>query len=228
MKIALPCLAIAMMSTTAGADPGREGPGACPSGAQLVEFARRAFSNADGLKNMKIQPNQLVCRVLRARVPTWLITFADTGCGDARVDAAMIVQNGALTWIEPGFYELGMRCRGGIWQPADLDGDGSDELLWVQDYDGHEGYRRRWLTVMAVSNGEPTESGQLALASRGANEGHDHYSYDCSASYRLVPALHGAQQIELVGHGYVRAPNDRCPKDGRHVYIWKGGKLIEP
>lgn len=226
MKLALVCVATAMMPTTAGADTGHKGASACPTGAQLVEFARRAFPNVDDQKNAKIQPKDLVCRVLRARVPTWLITFADAECGDVGAGAAAIVQNGAVTWSEPGFYGPGTPCRGGTWQAADLDGDSNDELLWFQEYEGHERSGHRSLTVMVVADGKPTESDQLALASRGSYDG-AHYTRDCSASYRLVPAPHGAQWIELVGHGYVVDHADRCPKDGRHVYAWKGGKLIE-
>jgi hypothetical protein len=227
MKLALVCVAMAMMPATAGADTGRKGASACPPGAQLVEFARRAFSNVDDLKNAKIAANGLVCRVLRARAPTWLITFANAGCGGIGAGAAVIVQNGAVTWSEPGFYGRGTPCRGGTWQAADLDGDSNDELLWFQEDEGHERSGARSLTVMAVANGKPTESDQLALASRGSYDGDGHYTWDCSASYRLVPAPHGAQWIELVGHGHVVDLDDRCPKNGRHLYSWNGGKLIE-
>jgi hypothetical protein len=110
MKVALACVATAMMSTTAGADPGRNGAGACPTGAKMVELARRAFSD------VKIEPNDLVCRVLRARVPTWLVTFAESGCGGAVAGAAAIVQNGVVKWSQPGFGGAGAPCRGGTWQ----------------------------------------------------------------------------------------------------------------
>lgn len=227
MRLALVCVAMAVMPTTAGADTGHNGASACPTGAQLVEFARRAFPNVDDLKNAKIKPKDLACRVLRARVPTWLITFANAGCGGVGAGAAAIVQNGAVTWSEPGFYSPGTPCNDGTWQAADLDGDSNDELLWFQEYEGHERSGHRSLTVMAVANGKPTESDQLALASLGTYDGNGRFSWNCSASYRLVPAPHGAQWIELVGHGHALDPDDRCPKNGRHVYAWKGGKLIE-
>lgn len=227
MKLALVGVAMAVIPATAAADAGRTRAGACPTGAHLVELARRAFPDAENQKNAPIAPNDLVCHVLRARVATWLITFAHTGCGDVGAGAAAIVQNGAVTWSEQGFYGPGTPCHGGTWQAADLDGDGNDELLWFQESMGHESSGHRSLTVMAVANGEPTERDQLGLASRGSAEGNGHYSWDCSASYRLVPAPHGAQWIELVGHRYARDPDDRCPKDGRHVYAWKAGKLIE-
>jgi hypothetical protein len=226
MNRALAWLAMALLATPAVAAPRRDGPGTCPTGTKLVELARRAFSAVPDLKGAKIKPQDLVCRGMRARVPTWLLTFADPGCGGLGAGAAAIIQNGVVTWSEPGFYAPGTPCRGGTWQPADLDGDGNDELLWFQDYEGHEGSGSRSLTVMALVNGKPAESGELALESRGSSEGNGHNSYECSASYRLVPAPHGAQRIELVGHGH--APDDRCPKDGRHVYAWTGGKLIEP
>ncbi len=104
-------------------------------------------------------------------VATWLITFAHTGCGDVGAGTAVIVQNGAVTWSEQGVYCPGIPCHGGTWQAADLDDDGNDELLWFQEYMGHESSGERSLTVMAVANGEPTESDRLALASRGSAEG---------------------------------------------------------
>jgi len=49
MKLALVCVAMAMMPTAAGADTGRKGASACPTGAQLVELARRGFPDMDDM-----------------------------------------------------------------------------------------------------------------------------------------------------------------------------------
>lgn len=219
MRFALACVAMAMIPAAARAEPQGKSPG-CPGGGKLVELVRGAFPD------MPIKPSDLVCRVLRARAPTWLITFAASGCGDPGAGAAAIVQSGAVTWSDPGFGAPGTPCRGGTWQAADLDGDGSDELLLFEDYQGHEGFARRSLGVMAIESGKPVPGDGLALASRGSRLDGGRYTWECSAGYRLVPAQHGARRIQLVGHGHV--PDADCPKDGRHVYAWQRGKLIEP
>jgi len=226
MKSALAWIAMAMLATPVVAAPRLNAPGTCPTGTKLVELASRAFSNVPDLKDAKIQTQHLVCRALRAGAPTWLLTFADPGCGGLGAGAAAIVENGVVTWRQPGFFAPGTPCRGATWEPADLDGDGNDELLLFEDDERHDGSGHRSLAVMAIANGKPSDGGGLALSSRGSAEGDGRYTWDCSAIYRLVPGPRRSQQIELVGRGHVA--DQGCPEDGRHVYAWRAGKLIEP
>lgn len=206
MKRVLICLGLAIVSTTASA--------ACPTGAQLVALAQSAFAElADA------QPEQLACQPLRAHAPTWLITFANAECGSA----AAIVEGGAVTWHQ-GPDAPGWPCRADSWQAADLDGDGTDELLWIRDAEGHEGSSHRSLTVRSIVDGAPEAGDSLALASRGTIISAGRFSYDCSAQLRILPAAHGQHWLQLVGRGSVRAD---CPKRGRHVYAWKHGALVE-
>lgn len=226
MKLALAVVVMAVISAAAAAEPNRKVSAACLTGASLVELAHRAFADAPELVAATPDAKQFVCRVLRARRSTWLLTLADAGCGGLGDGAAAIIQDGAVTWSELGSSVSGTPCRGGTWQAVDLDGDGSDELLFLEDHEGHEGSARRSLTVMAIANGAPADRDQLALEWRGSSEGSGVFSYRCFARFRLVLAAHGARQIELIGHGRV-ADDDRCPRDGRHVYAWNGSQLVE-
>jgi hypothetical protein len=84
MKIAPAAVAMAVMSTTAGADPDRKASTACPTGAQLVELAHRAFADAPERVAAKLDPEQLACRVLHARRSTWLTASVEPPTWPAR------------------------------------------------------------------------------------------------------------------------------------------------
>ena len=213
MRLLLLCVALAMTSTVT-ASPKHT----CPTGAELADLARRAFPDA------RFTAGDLVCHAVRASVPTWLLTFADDQCGLAGAGASAIVQDGVVTWHEPTDVP-GTPCRGGTWQPVDLDGDGTDELLHIEEYQGHEGSGHRTLAVVSIANGEPAERSELVLASRGSSSGDHQYTWNCSASYRLVRGSRASLRIEVVGHG--GGPQERCHKAGHHVYAWMRRTLVE-
>lgn len=213
MRPLFACVAL-VMTSTAVANPEH----ACPTGAALVDLARWAFPDTP------VTPGDPVCHVVRASRSTWLLTLAHDQCGIPGAGASAIVQDGVVTWHEPADVP-GTPCRGGTWQPVDLDGDGTDELLHIEEYQGHEGSGHRVLAVVSIVNGEPAHGSEIALASRGSKVGDHQYTWDCSASYRIVRAPRAAQRIEVVGRG--EGPQEGCPKTGRHVYVWKRGTLIE-
>jgi hypothetical protein len=213
----LSTLAMAVMTTTGGASPRGKASGACPTGDKLVALARVAFPDA-------VDPKGFACRVVKARKPTWLLT-GSSECGEADAGSAAIVQDGAVTWSEPHVGTPGNMCNGHSWDLTDLDGDGSDELFELREYVSHEGSSHSSLTISALVEGVPTGGDTLELSDRGTyEEDTHHHSYDCEASYRLLDGPHGIKRIELVGHGY--APELRCLTNRRHVYVWRGRRLV--
>lgn len=190
----------------------------CPSGEALNEAARRAWGKGAGTVTAD-------CVALVAAGETlWFFdgTFEPGGPDAMSIGmwSALATPGGEVRWAE-GEDDLPvgamMRTYNVDWKAADLDGDGTDEVLHVAGYD-HGGYMNSSLVIASIVGG------QLTIASEGLPLSADNSAADpdpselesCDGSWELV-----GRQVAVTYDG------PSCERPGRHVFSWNGTALVE-
>lgn len=211
-------------STTA---PARPAVTPCPDGDALDAAATAAWQHGDGDVNA-------ACVALAAGGRgLWLLDGFLTTKGDDG-DAlgawtALVVPGGEVVSLTGeadvpfGFLE---HTTLDLWQAADLDGDGDDELLHFIGY-AHMGYETTTLRLARVEGGALVAIGEdipFSSDNSGAVDPDDPEgpaAATCTAEWKLVPA--GREQhidITYAGEG-------ECERTGHHVYRVAGDALVE-
>jgi hypothetical protein len=163
------------------------------------------------------------CTTVRAHDP---LTFVvDSSEADSAIRyGALVDSDGAVRW-KAAVLPYTTPSASIDWSFVDVDGDGYDELV-VADVDKQHALTADFITVWSIDvHGPKNELWQawLGWSADGTNR--------CGSSYRLVPDGRRTA-VEIVGwrdHDPTRdpAPDDYCPKVGRHLYRWNGRYLSE-
>jgi hypothetical protein len=211
-------------TTVSGTAPPAAAAEPCPSGDALNDAARAGWGKGEGVVTAS-------CLALRAAGETlWLIdgTF-EPGTGEEMslgMWTALITPGGEVRWAEGEDdlpYGAAMRSYTDGWTAADLDGDGTDEVLYVAGYD-HGGYMESQLVAASIAGGKLAVGEAISLSSDNSaavdpadpETGELHV---CDGAWELVPAGAG-RQVAVTYSG------DQCEKPGRHVFSWNGAGLV--
>ncbi len=106
---------------------------------------------------------------------------------------------------------------------VDLDGDGGDEIVAHEIYEGHRGGGSSSLRVFAVHTDGVDEAGSLSL---GEDGGRATGANGCSGRWALVGGRGKRPRVQITATRetdprFSPAP-DTCPLDGVHRYRWTG------
>jgi hypothetical protein len=196
----------------------------CARRGALARLASAAFppevrAQGDG-SVMAIDPTRLRCTRVRASPPRRLLTF-DTGDGLL----VALVSGTTVIW-ERGQVSVGtLRDTIESAEPADLDGDGVDELLIVDTRYGHEQSGGTTLSVMDLAATAGDFSASLALGDRNGTMPVQDGGWSCEASWKLERGRRKTKRIVTVGSCQGSTPNDF--PIGKHVHALRSGQLIE-
>ena|SRR5438132_1121235 len=175
------------------------------------------------------------CTSIRGREPLVLVVDAKGFDGKPVGDpansaiagfAAIVDRFGRARWRDawsndtPGTWKT--------WMLVDLDGDGVDELIDLEERHGHMGFGSSRLIVYALTTrGLPTGGSQLILDQYGLEKGAEQNG--CHATYRIARDPRAVIEVTGTRNTDPRlspAPED-CPLVGIHRYAWTGAELIE-
>jgi hypothetical protein len=201
----------------------------CPKGRALIDVARVAFpaeSRGDLAGNeIPIERGRVRCTVVRSPVRLWLVTFESLD----RVQLAALVSKDEVVWLG-GSLDLETPHISTSYTVADLDGDGTDELIEHGHKEGHMSTSSDWLQIEALDAvGRPVEAsgteiaGFLGLGLTGEADSGEHYH--CWSTDRLVPGPHGTKLLEIRSRTSGPAPAD-C-STGVRLYAWRPGAFDE-
>ena len=186
----------------------------CPAGDALIETARAAWGKGPG----EIYAD---CVALRAGGETlWLVDGTFDPGGDSMTMGmwtALVTPAGEVRW-SAGDDELPygamMRTSSAGWTAADLDGDGTDEVLYETTYD-HGGYLDSQLLVGRIAGGELVVAEGVPLSSdNSAADVDEAEMVVCSGAWEVV-----GNQVAVTYDG------PSCERPGRHLMSWNGTAL---
>lgn len=172
--------------------------------------------------------------------PGWLIdAFIATGDAgsEERIEVLAADDSGVIAILDPDGVRTADRAdlgAGDSWQAADLDGDGMDELLEVQEL-FQTGVRSTALAVYRIEGTAIREVSRLPLAfdNQNAKAITAPRIVTCSGQQSLADGGNRTREVLVEGtiarsgrraEGTIRAS---CPLPGSHRYRLIGGKLEE-
>jgi len=215
-------------SDAAAAAPAPTTPQPCPTGQALKDTIAKALSiKADIV-------TEVSCNELSAPRKLWAVdVITMPGLFEGTL-ALLDARDGALVFKEnSGESDRGLAKAAII--VADLDGNGTDELLRSAT-SGANGFANETLYVFALRGDKLAEVGKLpvrsentgAVAVKMAKE-KDHY--ECQSTLNVIDGAPGKKPtklIEIVGAKRKgKVPAADCPPVGRRVYGFDG-KLLKP
>jgi hypothetical protein len=170
----------------------------------------------------------------------WLVdAFIDSGDEESeeRIEVLAVDGSGVIAMLEPDGVRTADRFDVGAgdgWEAADLDGDGVDELLQLEErFD--VGVHSTVLAVFRIEAAAIREVGRLHIAfdNRGAKAITAPRIVSCSGQHALADGGNGARHIVVEG-AIARSgrqasgtANSSCPLRGPHRYRLVDGKLEE-
>jgi len=196
-------------------------PTPCPTGADLEVLARRAWKADDG----EVAAN---CVALSGRRETfWYIEGSHVTGNSASLRRALVNALGQTTWSEDAGYHNKSTLEWFVAErklfAADLDGDGDDELLYVEICCGHGVDSSRRLAVARIRD-RRVVAGSRADAISIAFEEIDHDTGEpsarCDGTWRIVRGPDGTRQISVSRTG------PQCIPPGETIYRLEGQTLI--
>jgi len=217
-----------------GIDEGAPVP-ACPPESDLVPRLRELW---------EVPPDASVdlvaCTRGRFRTPGWLIdAFIDTSDEDSeeRIEVLRVDGGGVIAARQPSSSAAADRFDTGAgdgWEVADLDADGIDELLQLQEWN-QVAVTATTLAVFRLDGARIVEVGTLRLAydNTGAKAMTASRTVQCSSQHALSDGADGIRHILVEGTiartGRQAGPiaGSSCPLPGAHRYQLVGGKLEE-
>jgi hypothetical protein len=170
----------------------------------------------------------------------WLVdAFIDTGDEESeeRIEVLAVDGGGVIAVLEPDGVRTADRFdigAGDGWEAVDLDGDGVDELLQLEErFD--VGVHSTVLAVFRIEAATIREVGRLHLAfdNHGAKAISAPRIVSCSGQHALADGGDGGRHILVegaIGRSGRQASgtvNMSCPLPGSHRYRLAGGKLEE-
>ena len=195
----------------------------CPTGDALTALARKVFAVPAGEHELEAQ-----CATFFAGgKPLWIV--------DGAFQAELVELRTALV-AAGGDQVLGIKTGASdefpladSYEVADLDGDGSDELL-VKNTEGGHGHAYDVLHIHTWRDGKLAEVGTLALRYENTGAvslGDEKKQKWCQAERKLVAGPAGTRRIDLVGKRKGIRDEDGCPLPGHHVYSFDGRSITE-
>lgn len=191
---------------------------ACPTGAELEQLARSTWNATGGTATAHCTA------FVRAGDPLWLVEGRiDRDGPDGRTvdfhSAVLGARDHRVIRIEVD-PQHPWTANGVEYEVADLDADGTDELIEVQTI-RDDVHVEQTLTINHVAPDDPDHPTLPLDGSRFIPLTND----TCASTHRVIPGPDGTQQLEVVGTG--AGDTATCPQPGRHVYAWNGTDLVE-
>jgi hypothetical protein len=202
-------------------------PQPCPTGSALKDALAKALSvKADEI-------TELSCNELAASRKLWAIDAITAGASGMFVGtlALLDAKDGSLVFKQStGESDRGL-AKATI-TVADLDGDGTQELLRSATV-GANGFANETLFVLAVRSDKLVEVGKLPVRSENTGavaikmaKPKEHY--ECQSAMKVIDGAAGKKQIEIVADKRKgKPPAAECPPVGRHVYAFDGKAIAE-
>ena len=208
---------------------------ACPRESDLVPRLRELW---------QVPPDASIdiaaCTRGRFPAPGWLVdAFIDTSDEDSeeRVEILAADGSGIVAALDSGSAPPADRFDTGAgdgWEAADLDADGIDELLQLQERN-QVAVRSTTLAVFRAERAALREVGSLRLAfdNRGQKAISTSRIVQCSSQYALSDGPDGTRHILIegtitqIGRQSRATAGAWCPLPGTHRYRLAGGSLEE-
>jgi hypothetical protein len=196
---------------------------ACPSGDALAEAARAAWGKGAGTVTAD-------CVVMNLSGETfWLFDgfFEPEPNDDYSIGmwTALVTPTGEVRWAEGGddFPASTMdKSASSEHEAVDLDGDGNDELVYVEGYSWGGNDDRSVVVVRVTTAGLENLPGEnLPLSSDNSAADVDPSElYSCEGEHRIVDAGDGRKLLEITYSG-------DCERVGPVVWAYDGKALVE-
>ena len=172
--------------------------------------------------------------------PGWLVAAFVEASGDQefgqRIEVLATDGGGVIAAADPATLAPVDRgdLGGNRWQAVDLDGDGIDELLELQDWN-QVAVRATSLAVFRIAGGEILRVASLDLAydNKAAKGMTSRRIVQCTSQYTLADGPGGTRRILVegtittAGRQAGRIIGTSCPPPGAHTYRLVGGALEE-
>lgn len=202
----------------------------CPTGDAL----KAAAAAARGGTTKATEVTEVSCNDITAAArKLWVLDFITADVNGFEGTLALVdARDGKTIWKTKTGEADGGLAKATI-EIADLDGDGSDEVLRSATVGGN-GYAKEALHVLAVRGDELVEVGSLPVRSEntgavamGWEKQKNHY--ECQSAHQIVDGTKSKTKlITLTGEKRRgKPPGDECPLEGRHSYSFDGKSVAE-
>lgn len=199
----------------------------CPTDDALTAVARKHFGAAPG------DDLGATCTAVYTDRALWVIDGYHQGSenGVALVTALVDPATDTAVWVTgagdfdfpPGAVD---RMSGPGLSPADLDGDGKDELISITGT-AAQGYDVQTLAVFTIGPAGLIPAGEIPfLEDNSASDVDPADLVSCSTAWKLIAGPDGTKRLDLTvtaqGSGELS-----CLPAGHHVMAWDGKALVE-